>query len=82
MKGSGSESPLSPSDEKYLAATQGGGARNCIRGLDRVRGPGVTRLSLGHNDDDDDRDDVDSLDTLEDPLAPARNILDSEIMLK
>ena len=81
MKGSGSESPLSPSDEKYLAATQGGGERNCIRGLVRVRGPGVTRLSLGHNDDDD-REDVDSLDTLEDPLAPARNILDSEIMLK
>ena len=81
MKGSGSESPLSPSDEKYLAATQGGGARNCIRGLDRVRGPGVTRLSLGHNEDDD-REDVDSLDTLEDPRAPARNILESEIMLK
>ena len=46
-----------------------------------VSGPGVTRLSLGHSEDDD-REDVDSLDTLEDPLAPARNILDSEIMLK
>ena len=81
MKGSGSESPLSPSDEKYLAVTQGGGERNCIRGLVRVRGPGATRLSLGHSEDDD-REDVDSLDTLEDPRAPARNILDSEIMLK
>ena len=52
-----------------------------MRGLVRVRGPGATRLSLGHSEDDD-REDVDSLDTLEDPRAPARNILDSEIMLK
>ena len=80
MKGSGSESPRSPSDEKYLAATLGGGARNCIRGLVAVRGPGVTRLSLGHSEEGE--EEVDSRDTLEHPRAPASNILDSEIMLK
>ena len=76
MKGSGSESPRSPSDEKYLAATLGGGARNCIRGLVMVRAPGVTRLSLEHSEE------VDSRDTLEQPRTSASNILDNEIMLK
>ena len=73
----GSESPLSPSDENNLAVTQGGGARNCIRGL--AIGPGVTRLSLGHSEDEED---VDSLDPLENPRAPVSNTLDNEIILK
>ena len=78
MKGSGSESPRSPSDEKYLAATHGGGARNCIRGLVMVRAPGVTRLSLEHSEEVE----MDSRDTREQPRTSASNILDNEIMLK
>ena len=81
MNGS-SGSPRSPSDEKYLAATLGGGERNCIGDLAMVRaelrggGVGVIRLSLGHSDD------VDSLDSRGEPRTPDKNILDNEIMLK
>ena len=87
MNGS-SGSPRSPSDEKYLAATLGGGERNCIGDLAMVRaelrggGVGVIRLSLGHSDDVDSLDDEDSLDNREEPRAPDKNILDNEIMLK